>query len=1029
MKLPLINSEDAKHGVHILNQFYDKNLIPAEKKTYLTDLKNSVGPFMGIVGADGNTHYFLDAASQIATLGHGFNASVFFGTAEFLESWTNDSSTHEFKEMRKAFQNFFHRKLNWNKTYLTFTHSGAEANEMALGYAYRTRVHKDANKVLAFEGSFHGRMMVTLASTWNKSKREPFEWQDYLSEYVPYPEQKDGKIFQKMPESWRELWNESSLKGFSIPEKWKSLIANDEALKNEIEVLLKVREKLNTKKIFAIIVEPMQCEGGDCYSTDRFHTALLLMAKTFKIPVIHDEVQTGFHLGKEFFWHRELNLKDINGEQLNPDYVTCAKKAQVGIVLSHRETKNIFKGEEFSVASVFRGYAHAISLDQAQSKILKLEEQVYPRLKKLLEDNKEYVSRPRINGLAFAFDLNDPTLLNKCVDLRFKHGLLYYPAGSQTLRFRLNTMFGVKDLNFLFERLDSIIKELCAGTTPTIPTEVETDNDSADNLYEWHNFLIEMKIQKLQGKKIELNSIMPKLESYLSPNNDFKLFEINAYNFLEYRESIISLEKQVYEPARQTDIEKFEHTVLNKNSLCLGILKDQKLVGIAFAGPLKLYPLERGVRMDPHFNDDDSLYMLDVTIAPEFVGVGLGRSLKYALSVMAIAKGIKRIQGRNRDRLAGPMLTINLSIGAIEQNYMKEDYPDFESHRDVFYYTTKADWKKTPHHLSHAFSTPITEKSLNKDYISKQMPFIVNKICLSNFVSEEFLKNVKSFINVLPENLRHAYTCSGQSECADKVIKSIWVKSSDEIKKSNTTRMLTFKGHFFGNGSNLSRSLSYEQDSYFNVTHLTAPNENNFTQVLKEVENQFKSNPFLAVWIEPVLQKSMEKVPPEFLRALKELCHKNNVALIYNETASSMYRYNQKHYFASCIDEIIPDAGMIYTGGQSGLVFTSEKYFLAQPLMLISTWDGDEFSFNTYYEVFKNIQENKDYYIETVKKFQEKIVDELGKFEMDAIKIHNGFGYFKGSIPASLEKLFKKNEHHQYIVCPSFDAMKDYLNL
>ena len=224
MKLPLINQEDAKHSVHILNQFYDKNLIPAEKKTYLTDLRNSVGPYMGVVGADGKTHYFLDAASQIATLGHGFNASVFFGTTEFLESWTNDSSTREFKEMRQAFLNFFHRKLNWKKTYMTFTHSGAEANEMALGYAYRSRVHKDANKVLAFEGSFHGRMMVTLASTWNKSKREPFEWQDYLSEYVPYPEQKDGKIFQKMPEEWRQVWNEASLKNFAIPEIWKKQI-------------------------------------------------------------------------------------------------------------------------------------------------------------------------------------------------------------------------------------------------------------------------------------------------------------------------------------------------------------------------------------------------------------------------------------------------------------------------------------------------------------------------------------------------------------------------------------------------------------------------------------------------------------------------------------------------------------------------------------------------------------------------------------------------------------------------------------
>jgi acetylornithine/succinyldiaminopimelate/putrescine aminotransferase len=1028
MKLPLINSEDSKLGLEILKKYYENNLIPAEKKTYLTNLKNSVGPYMGVGSSDGSTHYFLDAASQIATLGHGFNASVFFGTGEFLESWTNDSTTREFKEMRLAFLNFFQRKLNWKKTYLTFVHSGAEANETALGYCYKNRVHKEANKVLAFEGSFHGRMLITLAATWNKSKREPFEWQNYLAEYVPYPEQMDGKIFQKMPANWREIWNEASLKSFKIPSEWTQLADSDIHLKKEIEVLLQVREKLNSKKIFSIIVELMQCEGGDCYSSDRFHTALLLMARTFKIPVIHDEVQTGFNLGKEFFWHKELNLRDINGEQLNPDYVTCAKKAQVGIVLSHKETKNVFKGEEFSVASAFRGYVHAISLDQTQSKIIKMQEIVTPKLKKLLDKYPDHVGRPRLNGYAFAFDLKKPELLNKFVDVRFKHGLLYYPAGSQTLRFRLNSMFGEKDLDFLFERLEAIIKEICMGEISPPPTMVETENNGAEDLYNWHKFLIETKLLKLSGKKIEINKILPKLENFLSHDGSYKLIEINAYNFLEYREAIINLQKIVYEPARQTDIEKFEHTVLNKNSLCLGIQSNGNLVGIAFAGPLKLYPLERGVRQDPHFNDEDCLYMLDVTIEPNHSGAGLGRSLKYALSALALTKGVKRIQGRNRDRLAGAMLNINLSLGAIEQNYIREDYPDFESHRDVFYYTTKADWKKTSTHLAHAIEIPINENSLTHKYLEKQLPFIVNKVCLSNFVSEEFLSNVKSIYQLLPLDLRHGYTCSGQSECADKVIKSIWVKSNDEIKKNNVTKMLTFKGHFFGNGSNLSRSLSYEHDPYFDVVKLNNPNEFNYSEILSEVEKEFKQNKYLAVWIEPILQKSMEKIPYEFLKGIRELTTKYNVALIFNETASQMYHFSTKSYFASSFADISPDAGIIYTGGQSGLVFTSSRYFLDQPLMLISTWDGDEFSLNTYFEALTKIESNKEEYFATQKKFQTKIIDQLSVYEIDVIKIENGVGFFKGAIPASIEKYFKRNENHQYIVSPSFDAMMEYLN-
>jgi acetylornithine/succinyldiaminopimelate/putrescine aminotransferase len=740
MKLPIINAKDADHGAEILKNYYADKMIPAEKKNYLSKLKDSVGPYMGVEAFDGSTHYFLDAASQIATLGHGFNSSLFFGTTQFLESWLNDSTTKEFSDMRLAFQCFLQRKLNWKNAALTFVHSGAEANEVALGYCYQSRVHAKANKVLAFEGSFHGRMMITLSATWNKSKREPFEWKNYLAEYVKYPELDNSQINVVIPDDWRAIWSEAAQKQFMTPSLW----SQDSMIKKEVEILHSVRAQLLSKKIFAIVIEPMQCEGGDCYSSDRFHTALLLMAKTFQVPVIHDEVQTGFHLGKEFFWHRQFNLRGVNDEQLNPDYVICAKKAQIGLVLSHHRPCTLglhqVSEEEFSVASAFRGYAHAISLDQCQSKIQELETLVIPRITALLNKYPTHLKRPRTNGLAFAFDLNDASLLNKCVDLRFKHGLLYYPAGNQTLRFRLNTAFGEKDLQFLFERLDAICAELFLNTQSPLPTHVETDATSALENYEWHELLLALKLDNLYGKKINAQQVFVQIEKLLTQKSDHKLIEINVDNFLSFREEIIALEKKVYEPARQTDIEKFELTVLHKNSICLGIqnIKNQKLVGIAFAGPLKLYPLERGVRLDPHFGEDNCLYMLDVTIDHSLQGSGLGRGLKYALSAMALTKGIKRIQGRNRDRLAGAMININLSLGAIKQNYMREDYPDFETFRDVFYYTTKADWQKPLIHLASAVNIPLSITSLNKGYFEQLMPFAVNKVCLSNFVSEDF---------------------------------------------------------------------------------------------------------------------------------------------------------------------------------------------------------------------------------------------------------------------------------------------------
>ena len=238
--------------------------------------------------------------------------------------------------------------------------------------------------------------------------------------------------------------------------------------------------------------------------------------------------------------------------------------------------------------------------------------------------------------------------------------------------------------------------------------------------------------------------------------------------------------------------------------------------------------------------------------------------------------------------------------------------------------------------------------------------------------------------------------------------------------------MMTFKNNYFGNGSMLARSLSYENDPYFPVTRLPMPSENDFNDILKNIEKEFVSGEYLAVWVEPVLQKTMEKMPHEFLRGLRELATKHKVALVYNEAASQFFRYSHKHFMASCFNEIAPDAGMIYFSGQSGMAFASTKYFLEQPLMMISTWDGDEFHFLSYLHAFKNVIAHSEEYKKTAKAFHGKLVDKLSRYDIDSIKLDNGIGHFKGLLPSSMSKMFTQNDG-KYLVCPSFDSMKEYL--
>lgn len=1024
IEIDLITKEDSEQALKVLANYYKNRMIPAEKKTYLTNLKASNGPYMGVHSkTNQKPHYILDAASQIATLGLGFNHPVFFGTAHHMESWTNNKTTKNFKETRKAIETFFKRTLDWEDLNTTLCNSGAEANEIALGYCFEKRKNKAAKKVLAFEGSFHGRMMVALSSTWNPIKREPFEWEDYKTIYSPFPEMDDDDYIKPIPEGWLSYWeNDSVINNPPYPLKWDE----DPLLKNEIECLHHVRNNLKEHKIFSIIVEPMQCEGGDQFGTNRFYNGLCLLAKTFQIPVIFDEVQTGFHLGREFFWHKSFNLKDSLGNRLFPDYVTCAKKAQIGIVFTHEKDQE--KYEEFSVASAIRGYHHGVALEQAHEYILNIEALARTKLNELIKSFPENLKNPRSAGISFAFDLVDKDLIPKMIEKRFEFGLLFYPAGSNTLRFRLNLGFTESDINLLFSSIQSICKSVFDKELIDFKNQVKTRDRGIPNLYHWHETLLEMSLDQYLGQVPSKSEIDHRLNTALNLKNGLTFKQFNNDSFNKYKKDIIKLQKKVYEPTRQTDIGEFEKVVLSENGIAIGIFDDQILTGIAFCSSLGLFPLERGVRNDPSFQDPKSLYMLDVTVDPDYTKRGIGRNLKYALTFLAKANNINKINGRNRAYLAKEMLAINLSLGATELNYIKEDYPDFEKSRDVFYYSNKNIWEQPPLNLSNGIESPLGMEEISKEYIGQQLPYIVNKVCLSNFVSEDFLSDLKSIFYFFPDELRHGYSASGQSECVDKLVKTIWykIKHNDDIKQKNN-KMLTFKGHFFGNGSFLSRSLSDHNNPFFETTHLKAPTKENFLEVLKEVERELEKNEYMSIWIEPVTQKQMDKVPREFLIELKKLSQKHSLPLVYNETASAFFRFSSKHFFSSSDQEIMPDLGMCFLGGQAGIVYTKDEYFLENPLMLISTWDGDEFSFANFLRAAENLRNDKQSYDQVVKRFEEKLINEFEKIPDCKYEISNGNGWVEGILPGKIRQLFKE-ENNRFLIFPSCQEMKRYLN-
>lgn len=1018
MQVQLVNKNSSNESEEWLSNFYQNGFIPEEKKNYLSELDNSCGAYLAVKNNQ-SYHYLLDLGSQIATLGFGFSPSSFFGVTHLIESYTNDFRGQNFPLIKQSLNRFFKAQLGWSHCHTYFYNSGAETNEVALGLCYQKRIHPKSNKILAFEGSFHGRMQVSLTHTWNKSKREPFEWPGYQADFLQAPTMKDDKLNKKIPHGWQLFWENSVNHIKSTPFDH----VNDPLLLEEIKVLKHVQKRLMSDEYFAIILEPMQCEGGDRYTSNRFHLAMLTLAKLFKVPLIYDEVQTGFHLGRKFFWHRQFDLKDSQGKILTPDFVVCSKKSQAGMLLSPRP---FHSPQQTNFSSVYRGYIQAILLDQYQAKIVKTEDIVREKLCSLVKKFENFLENPRANGLSFSFDVKNENDVAGLVNLRFHYGLLFYPAGTGTIRFRVHLGFRHKDLDLAFQCLDRLLEHYyLQKDTSDSNTFIKINLKAHRKIKQFHLLCAQLKLDQIQSRKIKNELYWKSFLNIFSDNLKEYTFDIiNHTNFKNYKQKIQSLEQVAYEPSRQTDINLFEKVAMHKKGVALALCQNDKLLGIAFAGPLHLFPYERGIRNDPFFDphNDSILYMLDVTVHPAFQGQSLGKILKYALTFKSILEGNERIQGRNRDRYAKGMYNINFSLGICELQYIKEDYPDDLDFRDVTYYTTPITWHAPPLKLD-GINSYLRPRDLNGEYLNQQQNLLVNKMCLSNFVSKQYLQQLETFFLLMPKSLQFGYTCSGQSEAVDKIVKSIWYHQNQPTKE-----MLTFQGHFFGHGSFLSRSLSYPNEHYFKVDRFPHPGPDNYLSIIKNLRNQLEQQKYMSIWIEPIRQLYGDKVPQQFLEMLIDLGYEFKIPVVFNETASQFFRYNIQHFYTANSLSKAPMACMSYLSGQQSIVFVKKEYFIDKPLMLISTWDGDEASLCHAHHQLQLILENKKVFNTTIKNFDKKIKELLGQYKNLEYFVENSIGHVEGNLPIKLRKMFRASPSPlKHVIIPSYSQVNEFL--
>jgi 4-aminobutyrate aminotransferase/(S)-3-amino-2-methylpropionate transaminase len=171
-----------------------------------------------------------------------------------------------------------------------FLTTGAEAVENAVKIA---RAHTGRSGVIAFGGGYHGRTLLTLGLT---GKVVP-----YKTGFGPFP----AEVFHaRFP---------NALHGVSVDDAIESI---EHIFKNDIEA----------SRVAAMIVEPVQGEGGFNVAPPEFLQRLRAMCDQHGIVMIADEVQTG--AGRTGTWFA------VEQSGVAPDLITMAKSMAGGFPIS-----------------------------------------------------------------------------------------------------------------------------------------------------------------------------------------------------------------------------------------------------------------------------------------------------------------------------------------------------------------------------------------------------------------------------------------------------------------------------------------------------------------------------------------------------------------------------------------------------------------------------------------------------------------------------------------------------------------------
>ncbi len=271
-----------------------------------------------------------------------------------------------------------------------YANSGAEANEGAFKCARRWggSVGGEAKHgIIALRGAFHGRMPGTLAATDRPSYRLPF----------------------------RPLMG-----GVTIVER----------------DLDELRSALDPATVAAVIVEPIQGEGGVRVVEPEFLRALRELTAERNILLILDEIQCGLGRTGHFFAHEGIGI--------TPDLLTIAKPMAnglpIGAILVNEAVARVMQpgdhGTTFGGGPLLAHVAHHVMQRLADPMLLQHVRETGAWFGTQLQGIAERTGKVRAirgTGFMWGMDVHEPAAT--VIGRAFDRGLLLVSAGEHTLRF------------------------------------------------------------------------------------------------------------------------------------------------------------------------------------------------------------------------------------------------------------------------------------------------------------------------------------------------------------------------------------------------------------------------------------------------------------------------------------------------------------------------------------------------------------------------------------------------------------------